>query len=187
MFPFLSNWNMLSCCLHLHCHCGQKVCYWGHTNRLTSSLCRFLPLSCSLAWSLADMTNSAIVHCKLTLSLPPWLTSAMANPKVSTILTPAHLCFLSCYCPQCESLPIRYMYTHCLIEWILCKSLPVSSHDHALKFNQIFCCQEVSWKISHSSSHPSIHPLIHTFRQIYLLTWIHIPTHILYLHAYILA
>ena len=42
--------------------------------------------------------------------------------------------------------------THCVIEYMLGKFLPVSSYDHALNLNQIFCCREGSYKWRCSSS-----------------------------------
>ena len=63
---------------------------------------------------------SPIVYWKCIFSLPPWLTSTMA-----TMITPPHLLRSLLWC---ERFPLRIMYTHCLVEDMLGKLLPVSSH-----------------------------------------------------------
>ena len=58
-------------------------------------------------------------HVHLPHSVLPFNLASPANPKVSTMVTPTHLCYLCIPYAQCKRFPLRILFTHCLIESIL--------------------------------------------------------------------
>ena len=97
------------------------------------------------------MSTSAILYGNLT--------SAMANPKLFTMVTPPHFCFFCINCPRCERFPKESCTPIVSLNVCLVTLLPVSSHDHALKLNQIFCCPKGPKNKLFSICHPYGFPM----------------------------
>ena len=71
----------------------------------------------SLLWRFLLLLRPCLQTCR-RVDFPHFSLTWPANPKLSTMVTPTHLCYLCFHYPQCKRFSKIILFTHCLTECI---------------------------------------------------------------------